>query len=56
MLIYGGETDNGTDDSLWSFNTTTLSWNKVTFLKEGCARIDANSVSVQNLFHNTLEG
>ncbi|XP_022797777.1 multiple epidermal growth factor-like domains protein 8 [Stylophora pistillata] len=30
MLIYGGETDNGTDDSLWSFNTTTLSWNKLT--------------------------
>jgi len=29
MLIYGGMTENGTDDSLWSFNVTSLRWSKV---------------------------
>lgn len=29
MLVYGGMTDNGADDSLWSFNVTSLRWNKV---------------------------
>lgn len=30
MLIYGGLTQNGADDSLWSFNVTSLRWSKVT--------------------------
>ncbi|XP_078380393.1 multiple epidermal growth factor-like domains protein 8 isoform X1 [Oculina patagonica] len=29
MLIYGGLTQNGADDSLWSFNLTSLRWNKL---------------------------
>ena len=29
MLIYGGMTENGTEDSLWSFNITSLRWSKV---------------------------
>ena len=34
MMVYGGETDDGADDSLWSFNTTSFLWNKVTCPKE----------------------
>ena len=34
MMVYGGETDHGADDSLWSFNTTSFLWNKVTCPKE----------------------
>ena len=29
MLIYGGMTETGADDSLWSFNVTSLRWSKV---------------------------
>ena len=29
MLIYGGQTENGADKSLWLFNVTTLQWNEV---------------------------
>lgn len=29
MLVYGGMTENGADDSLWSFNITSLRWSKV---------------------------
>ena len=29
MLIYGGKTENGADDSLWSFNVTSVRWSKV---------------------------
>ncbi|XP_066023971.1 multiple epidermal growth factor-like domains protein 8 [Pocillopora verrucosa] len=29
MMVYGGETDDGADDSLWSFNTTSFLWNKL---------------------------
>ena len=29
MLIYGGLTEYGADDSLWLFNVTTRRWNKV---------------------------
>ena len=36
MLIYGGLTKRGTDDSLWSFNVTTLRWNKVTGTFQFC--------------------
>ena len=34
MMVYGGETDDGADDSLWSFNTTSFLWNKVTCPEE----------------------
>lgn len=34
MMVYGGETDDGADDSLWSLNTTSLLWNKVTCPEE----------------------
>ena len=30
MLVYGGQTKNGTDQFLWLFNITTLHWSKVT--------------------------
>ena len=30
MLIYGGLTKDGADDTLWSLNLTALRWNKVT--------------------------
>ena len=29
MLIYGGMTENDADDSLWSFNVTSIRWSKV---------------------------
>ena len=29
MLVYGGQTKNGADQSLWQFNVTTLRWTKV---------------------------
>ena len=39
MLIYGGLTKRGTDDSLWSFNVTTLRWNKVTGTFKFCKNL-----------------
>ena len=28
MLVYGGQTKDGADQSLWQFNVTTLRWTK----------------------------
>ena len=60
-MVYGGETDDGADDSLWSFNTTSLLWNKVTCPEEAFKAEDTRklaptlSVTAQKFLHDTFE-
>ena len=59
MMVYGGETDDGADDSLWSLNTTSLLWNKVTCPEEafkgwGYTEIGAYSFCYRPKSYTTL--
>ena len=51
MMVYGGETDDGADDSLWSFNTTSFLWNKVTCPKEAFKGWGYTEIGAYSFFH-----
>ena len=51
MMVYGGETDDGADDSLWSFNTTSFLWNKVTCPEEAFKGWEYTEIGAYSFCH-----